>query len=279
MEEFFEEKKKIKQIQETIFPIICDIDDFCKEKGIQYYLCAGTCLGAVRHNGFIPWDYDADIMFPRADYERFVREYKENSDGKYGIGALQIDQNWNVQYGRIWDKSTVFKKKNLDDMDIGAFVDIYPIDGFPEKKISRKLYFFKMRLYQFLGYASNKTAYLPEEKYIAIKKIIHFLVKPFGWKHFSLKMNRLALKYPYEKSEHVGVGIAPDYGQREIMEKEFFNGETRCIFNDRELAIPKEYDKYLSNLYGDYMSVPDGAMENSYCMVSRWDMIFTKDEH
>ena len=46
MEEFFEEKKKIKQIQETIFPIICDIDDFCKEKGIQYYLCAGTCLGA-----------------------------------------------------------------------------------------------------------------------------------------------------------------------------------------------------------------------------------------
>ena len=276
MADFSEEKKIIKQIQDTIFPIICEIDEFCRERGIQYYLCAGSCLGAVRHHGFIPWDYDADIMFPRPDYERFIREYKEKPNDKYEIGALEIDPNWNLQYGRIWDKRTIFKKKNLNDMDIGAFVDIYPIDGFPENQILVRSYLFRMRLYQFLGYASNKTAYLPTEKYVPLKKVIHLLVKPFGWRHFSKKMDRLALKYPYEKSEHVGVGVAPDYGKREIMEKAFYNGEARCKFNDRELAIPKEYDKYLSTLYGDYMKVPEGAKESSYAMVSRWEMIFKK---
>ena len=276
MEKFFDEKRIVKQIHETIFPIICEIDDFCKEKGIQYYLCAGTCLGAVRHNGFIPWDYDADIMFPRADYERFIREYSEKENERYAIGSLQTEPKWTVQYGGVWDKRTVLRKRNLDDMETGAIVDIYPIDGIPEGRVSREFYFFRMRLYQFLGYATSKTAYLPTEKFVPLKKLIHIIVKPFGWRYFSMKMNRLALKYPYEKSRHVGVGIAPEYGKREIMDKSIFDGEVRCRFIDRDLAIPKGYDQYLSNLYGDYMKVPEGAMEKSYGTIDRWDLTFDK---
>ena len=66
--EIVENSKKLELMQSVLFEIICDIDDFCTENNIRYYLSGGSCIGAVRHNGFIPWDDDVDIMMPRKDY-------------------------------------------------------------------------------------------------------------------------------------------------------------------------------------------------------------------
>lgn len=276
MNDLTEEKKKVKKIQDTIFPIICEIVAFCENNNIRYFLCAGTCLGAVRHQGFIPWDYDADIMFPRPDYEKFIHSYKLDTGKKYEIGALEIDKTWKHQYGRVWDKNTIFRKKNLKDDDIGAYVDIYPIDGFPDNLLAREVYFKRMRLLEILGFCASKTQYKDTEKYIVLKKVLHVVLKPIGWRFFSERMNRLAAKYSFDESRDRGVGIAPGYGKREIMEHSIFESEIKIPFNSIEMAVPAEYDKYLKNLYGDYMKVPEGAMESSYMQVNDWEMIFNK---
>lgn len=277
MEDYLEQKQKIKQIQESIFPIICEIDDFCKQNSIQYFLCSGTCLGAVRHQGFIPWDYDADIMFPRRDYEMFLQKYVANPNRNYEIGALEVDSTWKQQFARVWDKKTLFRHKNLEDNDIGACVDLFPIDGFPENAAARWVYLKRMRALEFLGYCSSKTHYHEREKLIAFKRVLHALVKPIGWRHFSIRMNELAQKYPVENAKFTGVGIAPGYGEREVMESDVYKAEIRLLFNGRMLSVPAQYDRYLSRLYGDYMSVPEGAVESSYRQIDDWEMTFYKD--
>lgn len=73
MRSFEENQILVKRIQKSVFKILCDVDELCKENHITYYLSGGTCLGAVRHQGFIPWDDDADIMLPRSEYSRFLK--------------------------------------------------------------------------------------------------------------------------------------------------------------------------------------------------------------
>ncbi len=277
MKDYSNQKKAIERIQECIFPIMCEIDRFCKEKGIRYFLCAGTCLGAARHQGFIPWDYDADIMFPRPDYERFLREYKNDPNRKYEIAALQIDPKWKRQFGRVWDGNTVLKHKNLQDIEVGACVDLFPIDGFPESGLARVFFLKRMRLLEFLAFNSEKVNYHAQEHLILLKKLLRVFLKPLGWRFFSLMMDKLALKYPYNTSKYAGVGIDPGYGKREIMDRSIFENSTLLPFNGVEMSVPADYKSYLTNLYGDYMKIPENAVEHCYMQIDDWELVFNKE--
>lgn len=277
MNDYEKEKKAIIKIQSCIFPILCEIDDFCKKRNIRYFLCAGTCLGAVRHHNFIPWDYDADIMFPRKDYERFIHEYYYDNTRKYAIGALEIDPNWKRPFGRVWDKDTVLKHKNLQDVEVGACVDLFPIDGFTGNKIKGWVNLRYMRLLEFLGFNSEKTHFHKDEKLITIKKFLRLILKPLGWRFFSERMNILSSRYPYDNSDCVGVWIDPGYGRREIMGKDIFESELPMAFHGVELPVPVKYDEYLHNLFDDYTIIPDGAIEHCYKQIDDWELFFNKE--
>ena len=277
MDAYKEQKEAIARIQNTIFPILCEIDAFCRKRDIPYFLCAGTCLGAIRHRGFIPWDYDADIMFPREDYERFIHEYYSDTDRKYEIGALEIDKNWKRQFGRVWDGKTVLKHKNLNDIDVGACVDLFPIDGFTDNKLLTTIHLKHMRLLEFFAFNVEKKNFHEQEKFIALKKVLQFILKPFGWRFFSERMNSLAQKYPFSSSKYAGVWIDPGYGKREIMDKSVFEKSTDALFNGVYLPVPVKYNTYLANLYGDYMSVPEGSMEHCYMQIDDWELEFCEE--
>lgn len=278
MNDYSKEKEAITRIQNVIFPILCEIDDFCRKRNIRYFLCAGSCLGAIRHKGFIPWDYDADIMFPREDYNRFIHEYYSSAERKYEIGALEVDNNWKRQFGRVWDTRTVLKHRNLNDIDVGACVDLFPIDGITDNTFLATIDLTRMRLLEFLAFNVEKKRFHEEERYILIKKILKATLKPLGWRFFSDKMNRLAQKYPFSDSKHVGVWIDPGYGKREIMDRTIFDKAIYMEFNGKEFPVPEEYDEYLKNLYGDYMTVPEGALEHCYMQIRDWELEFCEEE-
>ena len=264
----------VKKIHTIVFDILCDIDDFCKENNILYFLAGGTCLGAVRHHGFIPWDDDADLLMPREDYERFFKTFPERFKDKYGAGSLASDPNWKREHGRVWNKHTIRHVKNIETDEIGVFVDIFAIDGLPEGELNRKLFFKKMKIYSALKYSCVKNYYLDGEKYRFIKTCASILTKPLGPRYFAEKMDKAAKKYPFKGSRLVAASTAVNYGERETIEREHVSKAAYLTFEGRELPVPIGYETYLKNEYGDYMKIPEGAAEKGFTHLANWEIEF-----
>jgi len=255
-------KALVKKIQEIVYSMLKDIDSFCRKNNITYFLSGGTCLGAVRHKGFIPWDDDGDIMMPRKDYDRFLKLFEKEYKEKYGVGSLANDREWMRQYARVWDKRTILKANNVADKDIGVFIDVFPIDGLPENKYIRTLYYKKVKILDGLKNASYKTKSLEDENFKLIKKISAIAVKPFGARFFAVKMDKSARRYDFDKSKYVGVSMVTHYGQRETIERKYMAHGLEMKFEDSTFTVPCGFKRYLKNLYGDYMKLPKDADQN-----------------
>lgn len=92
-------------------------------------------MGAARHQGFIPWDGDADIMLPRKGYEKLVQTFAGAYPGKYAVGELNSCEGWYRLFAKIWDLKTKVRYRNRQEVTMGIHVDVFPIDGLPDTKI------------------------------------------------------------------------------------------------------------------------------------------------
>ncbi len=175
----------IQVIQRLCYETLCDIDDYCRENHILYFLSGGSCLGAVRHHGFIPWDDDADIMLPRPEYERFIGGFAKQYGDKYGVGALSLTEEWVRPYARIWRRDTRLAHRGSLEMEMGIFVDVFPIDGVPRNALVRKLYY-KYGL--FLNFCKNSAlhkGFSVHERAKKLKKLASPVCERIGARRFA----------------------------------------------------------------------------------------------
>ena len=131
----------VKDIQKALLDIMKDIDAFCRKYHITYFTCGGTCLGAVRHKGFIPWDDDMDICMPRKDYERFIRGFAKVYRKKYWVQNVKRDSVYDLNFSKVRKKGTKFEE--IFDMDrekAGLFIDIYPLENAFDNPVLRRLH-------------------------------------------------------------------------------------------------------------------------------------------
>ena len=243
----------LNEIQAVELEIMKQLHKWCEQNKIRYCMGYGTLLGAVRHQGPIPWDNDMDILMPRPDFEKMLRLTRNNKIGK-NISILHHskDDRYHYSVARACDDRTrVFATYLVEQpRRLGVWVDIFPIDGMPEKSIGIKnrlrAGFFK-KLQRVDLYASNK------QPIIRICK--KFLKKIFSNNNnYHMKtIDYYAKQIPFEESAYVAdmVEVLPI-----SMEKADFDNPILLKYEDTEFYAPRNWKDYLVKAYGDYMQLP-----------------------
>lgn len=251
--------KKItsKEIQQREYNILKEFNKFAKEHNLKYFLSGGTMLGAVRHQGFIPWDDDIDICMLREDYDKLINLVKDqrmlNRDYKF---CLPLDNDYIYPYTKVIDTNTIVYEKDIKPKHcLGVWLDIFPIDACPEKEEDKKMLLKKHARYKFFNkicVAGNLST--------TKKKIIAFIGK-FGYKMlFFNKDSKYWIKkmldlLELKDSKYFG-NLAWPNQEREIFVKEIFDEVIYWQFEDDKYPIPAKYDAYLTKMYGNYMQLP-----------------------
>ena len=127
------ERELLRKVQLTQLEIAKEIRRVCEENDIPYFLTCGTLLGAVRHQGFIPWDDDVDVWMPRADYEKLEQIVNSETDTPYRVMNFHNTKGFTLAYGKLVHTGTSLVEHVAGAVDTGLFVDIFPFDGLPEK--------------------------------------------------------------------------------------------------------------------------------------------------
>lgn len=242
------------EIQGYCLKLLEYFDLYAKTHNITYYMAGGTLLGAVRHQGFIPWDDDVDLMVPRKDYELLIQSFDGN--GRYEVISCETNDRYCTPFARIWDKETRLAWHITSEVEIGVFIDIFPIDGFPPNELISKMYVHYLKLCRTKCNSAARTNFRPGEKYTALKRPLKYVWRKSA-NYYAKKLNNIAMRYRFEDSKYVGVTTTTAHIYRERNVKDEIFGETIYLpFEHLSLPAPSGYDMYLRHLYGDYMQLP-----------------------
>ena len=126
--------------QKLLLEMLKDFDAVCRRHGIRYQLFAGSALGAVRHNGFIPWDDDLDVILSRSEYERFFREAAMDFDPEIYYVQQEHSPHWSMHFSKLRrNGTTCIEKYHPKDPGIhqGVYIDIFPYDNLASSPFQR----------------------------------------------------------------------------------------------------------------------------------------------
>lgn len=240
-----------KQIQVNILK---NIDLFCRNNGINYSLAGGTLIGAVRHKGFIPWDDDIDLMMLREDYDRFIKQYK---DDYYQIISFHSNKKWHNLFSCVVDPNTVVYRWDRE-WNRGIWVSIFPIDRIPDddgavykmiqkvQRISHSIIRLKKSFW------TNNTNVF----YNITKMFGRIILMPFPNAFWCKKMEKIITSYNrittkrYSSTSEWAFDIVFHFSA------DSFNSYVDLEFEGIKCMSCSGYDDYLRSQYGDYMKLP-----------------------
>lgn len=245
-----------------------DISQVCQKYNLSLMLGGGSVLGAVRHKGFIPWDDDLDLMLSREDFEVFTAVYEKELADKYELSVPRSKKESKTLFMQLIKKGTTLVC--ADDLcrtdSNGIRVDLYAIERMPDNKSLR---YFKCSCLDLLRICAISTnIYQTENKlfklsfsyslrsriYYYIRYTLGFFCSILGRKRLYDLFDRFASSSKGNLYCTIPTGRRMSRGEQ----------QKRCVFfpvrtaefEGRKVAIPNDYDAYLRNLYGDYMTVP-----------------------
>lgn len=238
-------------LQKVILMIANDIGKILQENNIPYFLDGGTALGAIRHNGFIPWDDDFDIIILPEDYDKFVDVCRNKLDkNKYKFEEAFVD--WPLHISKIKLLNTSIKEVDAFQSDCqGIYIDIFCFDNSSNNKLIRyKQFIFGRLLVAAMLSSKGYTANTIKKKFaIYLCKILTF--KPI------FKIIRSQTKSD-KRSDYLAMTWARSRKNwtRYFCKRSLFNSSVHKSFEDYQFPICKGYDEYLKICFGDYMKLP-----------------------
>lgn len=261
-------KMDLKEIKECEFETLCYIDSICKKMSLRYTLIGGSLLGAVRHNGFIPWDDDIDISMPRPDYEKIIN-YLKDSNSKYQVVCSSVNSNYKELSAKVFDSTTVIEDTvvNRFNFHCGVYIDIFPVDGLGNSYKESLSRFRKSAFERELLNAANWKKYERSKTRAFYYELIRFpfylLSRVINPDHLIKKIEKRYSNIDFDKSKYVIV-ISGVYREKEIMQYEVYRDYIELSFEGKKFSCIKQYDIWLSKVFGNYMSLPPKEKQVSH---------------
>ena len=261
------DRETLRKVQLTQLEIAKEIKRVCEENNIRYFLYRGTFLGAVRHQGFIPWDDDMDFAMLREDYDQFCRIAPEKLGERFVFQTWHNSKNYAQPFGKVRKRGTLYIEAKSGALDEnGLYVDIYPLDYAPEDQkerdaLAQKLvHLFRLKLMQ-----GRYKPWMEEDRILWVKRLGYL-----AYQAAALLIPRKTLIRAYES-------LALGYGEGETLyeqsalpvayyfDRKQYEDSAMYPFEDTCFPGPKDYDGVLRSLYNDYMTLPpENKRENRH---------------
>ena len=238
--------------------------DVCENLGLTYYLANGSVLGAEKYGGFIPWDDDIDVAMPREDYETFLLKAKEYLPTHLFLQNYKTDAKFPQIYSKIRNSATTFIEKEVQHLPInhGIYIDIFPLDNYPEGKIRRLILKCKWKILswmQFCGFKENN-------------RLHHRLFRLLGCHNRTHKtishLEKIAKNF--ENSN-----CFCDYGDRQkkgCLPKEIYGKGKKAKFEHIQVNLPEKTNEYLKYKYGKWEKDLPENVQKSHHGVAKLDL-------
>ncbi len=244
------EKLTVREIQQDVLLILECFDRFCQDNNLRYSLAYGTLIGAVRHKGFIPWDDDIDVLMPREDYEKMLQIGYD--DGRFELKNYNLCNNYYYAFAKMYDKKTIVIDKSRVEKDLGLYIDIFPMDFFCGDVKQVRAYGRKGMKMQFLARSIGVKPFSYFRPRYIIRSLIGVALFPFRNRIF-YKLNSLGCSE--EDADYCAFVIHND-SFPEIFDSSIWNNLINMNFEGHSFPVFSDYDKFLTMVYGDYMTPP-----------------------
>ena len=259
--------EELQHLKNVFLIMYKDVYTVCKKYNLTVMVNGGTVLGTVRHQGFIPWDDDFDMMLPRKDYNRLIEVFDKELGDKYIMSVPGQKEESKTLFMQIIKKGTVMiniNDHNRRDAN-GIRLDIHPIDNMPDNKYWR---YIKCKLLNLIRIcAISVNIYQSESKVFKEIFMYNRETKIYYWARWTIGMicsvvgkKKWYKFFAYFSSNSKGEKYVciPSCAlcEKELQPREVFFPPRKAIFEGIEVHIPNDYDAYLKKQYGDYMKLP-----------------------
>lgn len=248
----------LKHLQRVQMKILKYFIEVCDKHDLTYFIYGGSLLGTIRHQEFIPWDDDIDVIMFREDFEKLNKILEKEIDEKYKFINVLNEKTYHYTWGRLMLKNTVFNEWWADQVDYtqNIFIDVFILDNIPNNKFKR----FTHKWTCFLLNQLTMHAFLKYDNNSKIKKIVeqalYYFLKIIPISPYNIKKKCVKTYRKYQKDDCEQVCDFPAICQMPVYDKKDWLPPKKAKFGDIEVNVPNNYDKVLTRSYGNYMQLP-----------------------
>ena len=259
------------ELQKLELDMLKEFIRICDELNLTYYLVCGSALGAAKYQGFIPWDDDLDVALPREDYDVFCEKAQSMLPEHLFLQNHLTDEQYPLYMSKIRNSNTTFIERihSKIDMNHGVYIDVFPLDGYPndEKNIKKferqKVLYNRRRLVRCEFNRFTKPLYR-QAKNIALLVLFKTIGYCRNTQKITNKFSKITAKYPCKDSK-LWCNHGNWQGKLEYAPKEQYGKGMMTKFEGIDVRIPEKYDEYLTQKYGDWrLDLPEEAKKGSH---------------
>lgn len=239
------------ELQKKEFELLKKFDDVCKQLDLKYFLVCGTALGAEKYGGFIPWDDDIDVGLLREDYEKFIMEAQKLFPNEFFIQNYKTDPKFPYPYSKLRNSNTTYIEKTVMNLDMnhGIYIDIFPLDGYPSKRIEKIKFEIKKYIYKLqIACVYNGEFNIKTKLFFLIERLLGFQNKT---RQIVAKLDKLYSQYSISESDLI-CNHGNWQGKIEYAPKNQYGQGKFVQFEGLEVLIPEKIDEYLTQKYGKW---------------------------